>query len=60
MEAQKLLEVRWDKRPIPGSWDEARPGEQMQAIDLAMRDYFGADDWLKARDKQYPGLRRKT
>ncbi len=33
----------------PGSWDHAMPFLQMKAIDLAMRHYFGRDDWLAER-----------
>ena len=34
-----------------GTFDHARPVEQMQAIDLALRHYFNAIDWLRERDR---------
>lgn len=33
-----------------GTFDFARPVEQMQAIDLILRHYFRAEDWLRARN----------
>lgn len=30
----------------------------MRAVDLALRQYFGAEDWLMVRNKLFPGLRR--
>ena len=32
-----------------GSFDHAQPTQQMKAIDLALRNYFGANDWLDQR-----------
>lgn len=34
-----------------GTFDHARPAEQMQAIDLVLRHYFQTADWLRARDR---------
>lgn len=31
---------------------------QMAAVDAAMRYYFNSDDWIAARGKEFPGLRR--
>ena len=42
-----------------GTYDSASPVEVMKAVDLAMRQYFGADDWLTIRSRQSPGLRRQ-
>lgn len=42
-----------------GSYDFAGPAERMKAIDLAMRQYFGTDNWLTTRNKRFPGLQRK-
>ena len=41
-----------------GTHDFASPVEVLEAMDLAMRQYFGADDWLAIRRKLFPGLRR--
>ena len=39
-----------------GTFDRAPVGQQMAAIDAAMRKYFGAPDWTRARAKEFPGL----
>ena len=31
----------------------------MKAVDLALRHYFGAEDWLTVRNRLFPGLRRR-
>ena len=41
-----------------GTYDFASSVGMLKAIDLAMRQYFGADDWLAIRRKLFPGLRR--
>ena len=33
-----------------GSFDHARPVDQIQAIDLVLRHYFQTWDWLRARN----------
>ena len=42
---------------MSGSYDNASPAEQMQAIDLALRAYFDATDWLSFRRKALPGIK---
>ena len=40
-----------------GTFDQARPIDQMQAVDLILRHYFQTTDWLRARAaprKRYP------
>ena len=41
-----------------GTYDFASPVGVLKAMDLAMRQYFGADNWLAIRRKFIPGLRR--
>ena len=36
--------------------DSATPAEQMRAIDEGMQHYFGSEDWLRERNKAFPGL----
>ena len=40
-----------------GSYDEATRVEQMRAINLAMRAYFGTKNWLAARQSVSPGAK---
>jgi len=40
-----------------GTYDFASPVELVQAIDLTMRHYFGAEAWLAIRNRSFPGLR---
>jgi hypothetical protein len=42
-----------------GTYDFAGPVELVKAIDLAMRNYFGAEHWLATRNRLLPGLRPK-
>lgn len=46
------------EHPTGGSLDQAESVEQMAATDVAMRHYFNAEDWVTARGKAFPGLRR--
>ena len=41
-----------------GTYDLASSVGVLKAIDLAMRQYFGAANWLAIRRKLFPGLRR--
>jgi len=41
------------------SYDFAGPVEMVKAIDLAMREYFGATDWPSIRNSLLPGLQPK-
>jgi hypothetical protein len=41
------------------TYDFASRVEMVRAIDLAMRKYFDAADWLALRDRLFPGLRRQ-
>ena len=50
------LEVR--KLALVDTYDSASPVEVVKAIDLALRQYFGEDNWLAIRDRLFPGLRR--
>ena len=40
-----------------GSKDHLAPAERMAAVDSAMRRYFNSEDWLRARGKEFPGLK---
>ena len=42
---------------MSGSYDDATPVEQMRAINLAMRAYFGTKNWLTARQRVTPGAK---
>lgn len=42
---------------MSGSYDDATPVEQMRAINLAMRAYFGTKNWLIARQRVTPGAK---
>lgn len=50
--ARAIAEAR-----LPGTYDFASPVERIKAIDQAMRQYFGADNWVAVRNKLFPGLR---
>ena len=39
------------------SLDSMEPSDRMKAIDAALRSYFGTGDWLKARNKLFPGAK---
>ena len=41
-----------------GTLDHATPTEQMASVDKVMRLYFGSKDWVQARTKEFPGMRR--
>ncbi len=43
-----------------GSLDHAGAIEQMRAIDLAMQRYFESRNWIAARNKELPGLQRRS
>ncbi len=50
------------KTPAPatnGSYDLSDLPAVMRAVDLAMRHYFGATDWLANRNKLFPVSRRR-
>ena len=53
-------EELWDQveiaEQVVDSLDHVAPAEQMRAIDAAMRQYFQTSDWLRARNKAFPGL----
>ena len=38
--------------------DSATAAEQMEAINAALSHYFESEEWLTARHKAFPGLRR--
>ena len=40
------------------TYDFADSVAVMKAVDLALRRYFGAKDWLTVRNRLFPGLRR--
>jgi hypothetical protein len=42
-----------------GTYDFASPVAMVRAIDLAMRRYFNADNWMALRDQLFPRLRRQ-
>ena len=37
--------------------DSLSPAEKMEAINSAMQQYFGVEDWLRERNKKFPGVR---
>ena len=41
-----------------GSLDHEEREEQMAAVDAAMRHYFRSEDWIRARAREFPGLKR--
>jgi hypothetical protein len=45
------------KAKSAGTYDFGNPIEQVEAIDQAMRHYFGADRWVAVRNRLFPGLR---
>jgi len=40
------------------TYDFANSAMVMKAVDVALRQYFGAEDWLTVRKRLFPGLRR--
>ena len=38
------------------TYDFANPVEKVEAIDLALRHYFGTKEWSAMRSRQFPGL----
>ena len=40
------------------TYDFASSVVVMKAVDLALRQYFGTEDWLTVRKRLFPGLRR--
>jgi hypothetical protein len=42
-----------------GTLDFATPVEHMQAVDAAMRIYFGTSDWIRERNLLFPGFRSR-
>ena len=49
------------KMPRPehdDTYDFANSAVVMKAVDLALRQYFGVEDWLTVRNRLFPGLRR--
>ncbi len=40
------------------TYDFANSVLVMKAVDMALRQYFGVEDWLTVRNKLFPGLRR--
>ena len=41
------------------TYDFANSVVVMKAVDLALRQYFGVEDWLTVRNRLFPGLRRR-
>ena len=41
---------------VSGSFDHIAPIEQMRSVGEAMRLYFKAEDWLRQRNEDFPGL----
>ena len=42
-----------------GSSDSMEPEDRGRAINEAMQEYFGSKEWVKARNKQFPGPARQ-
>ncbi len=55
MESEKVVHKAKTQEPI-GTYDFAKPTDVVREIDRGMRAYFGVDDWLAIRRKQFPGL----
>ena len=51
--AQSKPESKPDE--VEGSLDAVRGAKCMKSIDAAMRRYFESEDWLRARERQFPG-----
>ena len=60
MNKSGLLERDELKKECYGSLDHAGAIEQMRAIDLAMQRYFESRNWIVARNKELPGLQRRS
>ena len=60
MNGTGLSEQQTAVQQVGDTLDSAVSWEQMRAVDHAMQQYFGAKDWLKERDKKFPGLWRST
>ncbi len=60
MNKSGLLERDEVKNEHHGSYDHAVAIEQMRAIDLAMQRYFESRNWIVARNKELPGLQRRS
>jgi hypothetical protein len=56
MSSVELLEQETPAKQAIGPLDSASPEEQMRAIDLAMRHYFEAENWLAEQNRRFPGL----
>lgn len=41
-----------------GPLDHLEPEERVRAIDLAMQNYFESKDWVRTRNKEFPGSGR--
>ena len=59
MNVVEFLEQEVAAQQGPGPLDSMAPSDQMRAIDAAMRQYFESEDWLRQRDKAFPGLGRQ-
>ena len=56
------LESSEGQGPAPagtaGPLDYLEPEERVRAIDTAMQQYFESKDWVRARNKKFPGSGR--
>lgn len=56
---QERSEAPQEQGKVEGTYDFVDPVEQIKAIDLAMRHYFAAENWVEVRNKRFPGLRNE-
>ncbi|MBM3946157.1 MAG: hypothetical protein FJ315_01995 [SAR202 cluster bacterium] len=52
-------EAAQEQAKVDGTYDFVGPAERMKAMDLAMRHYFAAENWVQVRNKRFPGLKRE-
>ena len=51
-----LSESKTLENQTTGSLDFESPAEQMRAVGATPQQYFEAKDWLRRRNKEFPGL----
>ena len=59
MNSLKPLEERPPRQQGTTPLDSLPPSDRMRAVDLAMKHYFGTEDWLRERNRVFPGLARR-
>ena len=54
-DTKDLLERQVSGEEHTRSLDSVAPANRMRAVDAAMKRYFESDDWLRERNKLFPG-----